>query len=121
MRRQRVSNKIRLTRNNLDLTRPPEDILIPAQARAARAYLDWTITQTAKAANVSQSSITKVEGGYPVNIEILLSLRTCFWKHGLRFKGKGFTVVDITVPWMASYQTPDDVVSDFRKQIATQE
>lgn len=62
------------------------DRLTPAQARAARAMLDWTVLDLAPAARVSVSTVKRFEGGghQPLSADIVATMRDTSETEGVR-------------------------------------
>lgn len=61
--------------------------ILPAQIRAARAMLDWSMTDLAKAARVSVSTVKRVEDGGPqlVSAGTVSLIRDALETEGVRF------------------------------------
>jgi len=60
--------------------------MTPAQCRAARALLDWTVKDLARAAEVSNNTVTQFERGqrHP-NRNNLRAMREALEHHGVTF------------------------------------
>ena len=65
--------------------------LVPALIRGARGMLDWSMTDLAKAASVSVSTVKRMEMAeqQPVSDETYLVVRLAFEAAGLRFLDDG--------------------------------
>lgn len=59
------------------------------QCRMARAALDWTIAELAKAAGVGERTVAKYEAGGNVLSETVETLRQCFVANGVEFINGG--------------------------------
>lgn len=60
--------------------------MIPAQAKMARAALDWTLDDVAKAAGVHRNTVSNFETGkYGGDPETLAKMRSAFEAAGLEF------------------------------------
>jgi DNA-binding XRE family transcriptional regulator len=75
------------------------ELLTPAQARAARAWLHWSKRELAERSGVSEKTILRLEKGetltYP---STLLKLRLAFEKGGICFQFEGATAKGIRIP-----------------------
>ena len=61
----------------------------PAQCRAARSVLDWTVTDACEAAEVSRGTLVKFEAGGEVRAVIGDRLRAAFEARGVSFAPDG--------------------------------
>ncbi len=66
------------------------DTLTPAQCRMARAALQWSLDETAKAAGVSYRTIFRLENEQrDIQVDKLTAIRRAFEATGLRFLDAG--------------------------------
>jgi transcriptional regulator with XRE-family HTH domain len=74
----------------------------PAQLRAARAWVNWSQAELAKAATVAKTVVNRYEQGHSVpHEESLLKVRGALEAAGVRFqfegmKGTGISTIDLT-------------------------
>lgn len=61
----------------------------PAQCRAARAALKWTVIDTCAAAEISGNTLVKFEAGGEVRLSVADRLRAAFEAHGVTFAPDG--------------------------------
>ncbi|WP_433908776.1 helix-turn-helix domain-containing protein [Sphingomonas yabuuchiae] len=59
------------------------------QCRAARALLDWTITDLAQAASVGVMTVKRFEAGQSVSAVSIQALSDAFYKAGISFVTAG--------------------------------
>jgi transcriptional regulator with XRE-family HTH domain len=59
------------------------------QARMARAALNLSVRDLAKAAQVSPNTVTRLEAGLPVNSSTVLAIRSALEAAGAAFKENG--------------------------------
>jgi len=65
-------------------------VLLPVQSRMARAALEWSLEDSAKAAGVSRRTVLRFEREHrDVKPEIVSALRAAYEATGIRFLEKG--------------------------------
>ena len=62
--------------------------MTPAQSRAARGLLDWTITAAAQRANLNKNTVQRFETGGNVYSDTIRALERAYINAGVIFTGK---------------------------------
>ena len=70
--------------------------MTPAQCKAARAVLQWTVSEVSQRSGIVLHILRRFEEGQHLNPEPLARLRACFEGVGLELRRDGFGVC-----WMA--------------------
>lgn len=60
-------------------------LILPRQSKMARAALDWSVKDLAKAAGVGTTTISRLESGDNVTVATLRKIQTAFEKAGIEF------------------------------------
>lgn len=75
------------------------ELLTPAQARAARAWLNWSKQELAERAGVSAKTITRFERGQSLpHPSTLTKFRAAFQDAGICFQFEGTAAKGIRIP-----------------------
>ena len=62
--------------------------MTPGQCRAARSWLAWNMTETARRAGISRTTLVKFEKGGNINYRSLDKIRRAFEAEGMEFRGR---------------------------------
>lgn len=71
--------------------------MTPAQCKAARAVLQWTVFEASKRSGIVLHTLRRFEEGQHLNPEPLARLRACFEAAGLELRRDGFGVCWVAV------------------------
>ena len=66
--------------------------MTPGQCRAARSWLAWTVTDTARAAGVARGTLIKFEKGGNINYNSLDKIRRAYEREGIEFRGRIYVI-----------------------------
>ena len=72
--------------------------MTPAQSRAARGLLDWTITAAAQRANLNKNTVQRFETGGNVYSDTIRALERAYVAAGVVFTGKTGVRLDCDDP-----------------------
>lgn len=98
-RRKRPKDTIGFERCPVPVELMVNELLTAAQARAARAWLNWSKQELADRSGISEKTITRFELGHSVPYaSTLAKMRSAFEDAGICFQFEGASAKGIRVP-----------------------